>query len=73
MKITIVMVITYIKKVLKKKHEGLGLNILNSLKEVIPVNLEEEIDGSKAERGVIGKDLDISAMDWWPMALYSFS
>ena len=61
------------QKCIEKKHEGIGLNILNSLKEVIPLNLDEEIDGSKAKRGVIGKDLDISAMDWWPMALYSFS
>ena len=61
------------QKGIENKHEGIGLNILNSLKGVIPVNLDEEIDGSKAERGVIGKELNISAMDWWPMALYSFS
>ena len=57
----------------EKKHEGIGLNILDSLKGVIPVNLDKEIDGSKAEQGVIGKELDISTMDWWPMGLYSFS
>tara|TARA_B100000686_G_scaffold182892_1_gene189827 strand:+ start:691 stop:1461 length:771 start_codon:yes stop_codon:yes gene_type:complete len=56
----------------EKKQEGIGLNILNSLKLVIPINLDEEIDGSKAERGVIGKKLDIYKMEWWPMALYSF-
>ena len=60
------------QKGVKNKHEGIGLKILNSLKEIIPINLDKEIDGSKADRGVIGKELDFSAMKWWPMALYSY-
>ena len=61
------------QKGVDKKHEGIGLKILNSLKEIMPVNLDEEIDGSKADKGVIGKELDLSAMEWWPMAFYSYS
>tara|TARA_B100000676_G_C17932951_1_gene761982 strand:- start:121 stop:891 length:771 start_codon:yes stop_codon:yes gene_type:complete len=61
------------QKGIERKHEEIGLNILKSLKGIIPINLDDQIDGSKAEGGVIGKELDVSTMDWWPMALYSFS
>jgi len=58
---------------LSKKHERMGLEILNSLDGIMPINLETEIAGSKACQGIIGKELEISSMDWWPMALYGLS
>ena len=58
---------------LGKKYEGIGLEILNSLDGIMPINLETEIAGSQAFQGVIGKELKISSMDWWPMALYGLS
>ena len=58
---------------LGNKYERIGLEILNSLDGIMPINLESEIAGSQAYQGVIGKELDISSMDWWPMALYGLS
>ena len=55
------------------KYDKIGLEILNSLDGIMPINLESEIAGSQAYQGVIGKELDISSMDWWPMALYGLS
>ena len=39
----------------------------------MPINLENEIAGSQADQGIIGKELEILSMDWWPMALYGLS
>ena len=58
---------------LDKKYEKIGLEIINSLDGIMPINLESEIAGSEAYQGVIGKNLEISSMDWWPMALYGLS
>ena len=58
---------------LDKKYEKIGLQIINSLDGIMPINLESEIAGSEAYQGVIGKNLEISSMDWWPMALYGLS
>ena len=55
------------------KYEKIGLEILNSLEGIMPINLETEIAGSQAHQGVIGKELEILSMDWWPMALYGLS
>ena len=55
------------------KYEKIGLEILNSLEGIMPINLENEIAGSQAHQGVIGKELEILSMDWWPMALYGLS
>ena len=55
------------------KYEKIGLEILNSLEGIMPINLENEIAGSQAHQGVIGKELEIFSMDWWPMALYGLS
>ena len=57
---------------LGNKYERIGLEILNSLDGIMPINLESEIAGSEACQGVIGK-IEISSMDWWPMALYGLS
>jgi len=61
------------QNVLSKKYERIGLEILNSLDGIMPINLETEIAGSEACQGIIGKELEISSMDWWPMALYGLS
>ena len=58
---------------LSNKYEKIGLEILNSLEGIMPINLETEIAGSQAHQGVIGKELEIFSMDWWPMALYGLS
>ena len=55
------------------KDDELGFKILDSIKNIMPINLDNEIDGSSADNGVIGKGIDISKMDWWPMALYGLS
>ena len=52
------------------KDDALGFEILDAIKHIMPINLNDEIDGSSAVQGVIGKGIDISTMDWWPMALY---
>ena len=58
---------------LSKTYEKIGLEILNSLEGIMPINLETEIAGSQADQGIIGKELQILSMDWWPMALYGLS
>ena len=58
---------------LSKTYEKIGLEILNSLEGIMPINLETEIAGSQADQGIIGKELEILSMDWWPMALYGLS
>ena len=58
---------------LSKNYEKIGLEILNSLEGIMPINLETEIAGSQADQGIIGKELEILSMDWWPMALYGLS
>ncbi len=55
------------------KDDELGFKILDAIKNIMPINLDDEIDGSSADQGVIGKSIDISKMDWWPMALYGLS
>ena len=55
-----------------QKYEELGLHILQSIKKIIPINNNNEIDGSKAKRGIINNNQDLVKMDWWPMALYGF-
>lgn len=61
------------QKGINSKNDGLGEKILKSLKGIMPINLDDEIDGSPAYQGIIEKELDIYTMDWWPMALYGFS
>ncbi len=57
------------------KHDGLqiGFKIIDALKEVIPINLDELIDDMPADKGVIHRIKDIKQMDWWPMAGYSLA
>jgi murein peptide amidase A len=55
------------------KDDELGYEILAAIKNIMPINLDNEIDGHSANRGIVGKDIDFSTMDWWPMALYGLS
>ena len=61
------------QKGIDTKDDELGFKILNAAKIIMPINLDDEIDGSSADHGIIGKAIDISIMDWWPMALYGLS
>jgi murein peptide amidase A len=49
----------------------LGSKILQAVKQVMPINLDSEIDGNSAEEGIIIHQSDFKSMDWWPMAYYS--
>ena len=51
----------------------LGYKILESVKEIIPINLNEKIDDMPAEKGLIHRNKNIDEMDWWPMASYSLA
>ena len=61
------------QKETNSKYQQLGIEIINAIQEIIPINTDNEIDGSTAHQGVINNDLDLSNMDWWPMALYGIS
>ena len=52
---------------------GYGTQIINSVKKIIPINLNKIIDGMNAEKGIIHKLKNINEMEWWPMAGYSLS
>ena len=54
-------------------NQHLGVEILKSIEKIMPINTDNEIDGSTALDGIINNDLDLSKMDWWPMALYGIS
>jgi predicted deacylase len=55
------------------KYQQLGIEILSSIEKIMPINTDNEIDGSTAHQGIIDNDLDLPNMDWWPMALYGIS
>ncbi len=61
------------QKGIDAKDDVLGFKLLDEIKNIMPINLDDDIDGSSANQGVIGKNINISTMDWWPMALYGFS
>ncbi len=51
----------------------LSEKVLQIVKDVMPINLNAEIDGYPAQDGIITPETDFNTMDWWPMALFSFS
>jgi murein peptide amidase A len=53
--------------------DKIGFEIIDAIKNIMPINMDDEIDGTSADRGVIGIEIDISKMDWWPMAIYGLS
>ncbi len=60
------------QKGIHPEDDHLGEKILRTVKDVMPINLNGEIDGRSAEDGIIVQETDFKSMDWWPMALYSF-
>ena len=52
---------------------GPGRSVLDSVKNVMPLNLDRDIDGSQAVDGLIDRLKGPEDMDWWPMALYALS
>jgi murein peptide amidase A len=61
------------QKGINGKDDKIGLDIIDAIKNIMPINLDDEIDGTSADHGVIEKAIDMSKMDWWPMALYGLS
>jgi protein MpaA len=55
------------------EDDQLGQEILQNLKEIMPINLNDEIDGRSAQAGIMIPEDDFMSMDWWPMALYALS
>jgi len=51
----------------------LGYKIIDSVKEIIPINLNKKIDDIPAEKGLIHRIKNIDEMVWWPMAGYSLA
>jgi murein peptide amidase A len=54
------------------EDDYLGEKILQTVKDIMPINLDDEIDGCSAQGGIMILENDFKSMDWWPMALYSF-
>ena len=52
---------------------GFGHKINESVREIIPINLNQKIDGMPAEKGLIHRIKNIDEMEWWPMAGYSLA
>ena len=50
-----------------------GNKILDSVANIAPINNRAEIEGLPADNGVIHKLSEPHQMDWWPMAVYSWS
>ena len=49
----------------------LGYKIIESVKTIIPINLNQKIDEVPADNGLIHRIKNIDEMKWWPMAGYS--
>ena len=55
------------------EDDQIGHEILQNVKDIMPVNLNEKIDGRSAQVGIMIPEDDYRSMDWWPMALYALS
>jgi murein peptide amidase A len=55
------------------KDDKVGFEIIDAIKNIMPINMDDEIYETSADNGVIGKAIDMYKMDWWPMALYGLS
>jgi hypothetical protein len=53
------------------EDDHIGREILLKVKNIMPVNLSDKIDGRSAQMGIIIPEDDYMSMDWWPIALYS--
>ncbi|MBC8288456.1 MAG: M14 family metallocarboxypeptidase [Nitrospinae bacterium] len=54
-----------------QEDDHLGKKILQDVKDIMPINLNGEIDGRSAQAGIMVQESNFMSMDWWPMALYS--
>ncbi len=61
------------QKSIKPGGLELGYKIIDAVKNIIQVNLNNEIDDIKADAGVIHRLKNANEMEWWPMAIYSLS
>ena len=50
---------------------SLGRTILDRVKSIHPLNLEEEIEELPADKGLISRLSEPAEMEWWPMAMYA--
>ena len=55
------------------EDDHIGNEILQNVKSIMPINLNDEIDGRPAQMGIMIAEEDYRSMDWWPMALYALS
>ena len=55
------------------EDDQIGNEILLNVKNIMPINLNDEIDGRSAQMGIMIAEEDYRSMDWWPMALYALS
>lgn len=53
------------------EDDHLGNIILQAVKEIMPINLNGQIDDRTAKEGIMVQERNFSSMDWWPMAYYS--
>ncbi|MCH8157454.1 MAG: M14 family metallocarboxypeptidase, partial [Nitrospinae bacterium] len=52
---------------------GLGFRIIDAVKDLMPINMDAEIEGTPSDGGVIHRLKDPEEMEWWPMALYALA
>lgn len=52
---------------------GPGRVILNAVSELMPINMNSEVDGFPASQGLLDRLKEPEDMEWWPMALYALS
>jgi murein peptide amidase A len=55
------------------EDDQIANEILLNVKSIMPINLNDEIDGRPAQWGIMIPEDDYRSIDWWPMALYAFS
>lgn len=48
-----------------------GRKVVTAMEKFMPANMDLEIEGIRAEHGLLAKLSDPNQMDWWPMAMYA--
>jgi predicted deacylase len=52
----------------------MGQRVIQSVKNIMPVNTDQSIEGMPANQGVIERlSIEAGTMDWWPLALFTLS
>ncbi len=52
---------------------NVGFKVIEAVKGVMPINLDDTIESLPSENGVIHKIKELEEMEWWPMACYSLA